>query len=157
MFENQVEIDIKSINGEMIPDDLNNAIVWTYSNWVPGQKAPHDNSPVREIPIIKKEIILAIAPAHKKVWVYNSQSGINHFIPVTNFYNELMILLSNKDPETALDPGRIFTNLDEFSDEQLINGFIIYNKRWQRVEINTQLLDNKSGEKKKSFLGLFKK
>jgi hypothetical protein len=157
MFENQIEVDIKSVNGEIIPDDLGTAIVWTYSNWVPGDKAPHDNTPVREIAIVKNELILVFAPIHKKVWVYNSKSGINHFIPVTNYYNELMILMGNKDPETALDPGRIFTNLDEFSNQQLIDGFLIYNKRWHRIELDPQLLNKKPDEKKKSFFGFFKK
>jgi hypothetical protein len=132
-FEGQIEVDIKVTAGENIPDDLTQAKVWTYSNWVPGDKAPFDKSDVREIKLVKNEIILVIAPVHKKVWVYNAQSGINHFVPVTNYYNEMMILLNVKDSEKALNPGRLFSNLDEFTDEQLIQGFLVYNKYWQRI------------------------
>jgi hypothetical protein len=157
MLEGQIEIDLKTVNDEIIPEDLSGATVWNYSDWVPGQKAPHDNSSVREIPLVKGEIVLVIAPAHKKIWVHNYKSGINHFIPVTNYYNELMILSENKDPETALEPGRLFTNLEDFTDEHLINGFLIYNKRWKRIEINPQLLDKDTDGKKKSLFGFFKK
>jgi hypothetical protein len=156
LFENQVEVDIKATNIDEMPEDITQTKIWTYSDWVPGLKAPHDNSVVREIPLVKEEIILVIAPIHKKVWVHNSKSGINHFVPVTNYYNELMILLDNKDPETALEPGRLFTNLDEFSDGQLVDAFLIYNKRWKRIQINPQLVA-KDAEKKKSIWGIFKK
>ncbi|MHB9041769.1 MAG: hypothetical protein ACYC4T_14040, partial [Melioribacteraceae bacterium] len=118
------------------PDDLSQAKVWTYSDWMPGDRAPFDKSYVREVKLIKKEIILVIAPVHKKVWVYNAKSGINHFVPVTNYYNEMMILLNIKDPEKALNPGRLFTNLDEFTDQQLVQGFLAYNRYWQRIELD---------------------
>ena len=135
-LEGQIEVDIKATADENIPDDLSQAKVWTYSDWMPGGKAPFDKSYVREVNLIKKEIILVVAPVHKKVWVYNAKSGINHFVPVTNYYNEMMILLNIKDPEQALNPGRLFTNLDEFTDQQLVQGFLAYNKYWQRIELD---------------------
>ncbi len=135
-LEGQIEVDIKATADENIPDDLSQAKVWTYSDWMPGGKAPFDKSYVREVNLIKKEIILVIAPVHKKVWVYNAKSGINHFVPVTNYYNEMMILLNIKDPEKALNPGMLFTNLDEFTDQQLVQGFLAYNKYWQRIELD---------------------
>lgn len=135
-LDGQIEVDIKGTAVDQIPDDLDQAKVWTYSNWIPGEKAPFDRSDVREVHLINNEIVLVIAPVHKKVWVYNAKSGINHFIPVTNFYNEMMILMNNKDSDTALNPGRLFTNLSEFTDEQLTQGFLVYNKYWQRVELN---------------------
>ncbi len=134
-LDGQIEVDIKGTAVDQIPDDLDQAKVWTYSNWIPGEKAPFDKSNVREIHLVKNEIVLVVAPIHKKVWVYNAKSGINHFIPVTNFYNEMMILMNNKNSDTALNPGRLFTNLSEFTDEQLTQGFLVYNKYWQRVEI----------------------
>ncbi len=156
-FENQIEVDIKSLKGETIPADPGGAKIWTYSDWKPGLKAPNDGGDIREVVLIKDKIVLAIAPSHKKIWVYNAESGINHFVPVTNYYNEIMILMQNKDPETALDPGRIFTHLNEFTDEQLIAGFLIYNKHWNRVELDYNLFAKKEDQKKKSFLDIFKK
>lgn len=153
--DEQIEVDINATAAEMIPDDLTQAKVWTYSTWVPGKKAPFDNTDVREIHLIKNEIVLVIAPAHKKVWIYNSKSGINHFVPVTNYYNEMMMLLNTKDTEKALNPGRLFTHIDDFTDEQLIQGFLVYNKYWQRIELDYHLFENK--EKKKSFFDFFSK
>ncbi|MFA7227586.1 MAG: hypothetical protein WC061_01010 [Melioribacteraceae bacterium] len=143
-LDNQIEVDIKGTAMDTIPDDLSQAKVWTYSGWMPGEKAPFDKSIVREVHLIKNQIVLAIAPVHKKVWVYNSESGINHFIPVTNYYNEMMILIGNKDSNTALNPGRLFTNLDEFTDEQLAQGFLVYNKYWQRVELDYSQFEKKN-------------
>jgi hypothetical protein len=144
IFDGQIEIDINSISGNIIPDDLGKAKVWTYSTWVPGEKAPQDKSTVREIHLIKNEIVLVIAPSHKKIWVYNSKSGINHFIPVSNYYNEVMLLTNNKDPNIALQPGRLFTNLKDFSDEQLTQGFLVYNKHWDRIELDYSLFEKKN-------------
>ena len=156
-LERQIEIDLKIDNEENIPDNLNQSKIWTYSNWVPGEKAPHDNTRVREVHLVKNEIVLAIAPLHKKVWVYNSRSGINHFVPVTNFYNEMILLTEVKDPLVALNPGRLFTNLDEFTDEQLTAGFLTYNRHWKRIELDHHFTGLNSEQKKKSFLDLFKK
>jgi hypothetical protein len=150
-----IEVDIKGIAEDRIPDDLSQAKVWTYSNWVPGEKAPFDNSNVREVHLIRDEIVLVIAPVHKKVWVYNSRSGINHFVPVTNYYNEMMILMNNKNADTALNPGRLFSNLNEFTDEQLVQGFLVYNKYWQRVELDYSQFERKSDHDKKSFFSFF--
>jgi len=156
-LERQIEIDIKADTEGNKLDDLSKSKIWTYSNWIPGEKAPHDNSTVREVHLVRNEIVLAIAPLHKKVWVYNSRSGINHFIPVTNFYNEMILLMETKDPVIALNPGRLFTNLDEFTDEQLTAGFLTYNRHWKRVELDHHLTELKNEQKKKSFLDLFKK
>lgn len=155
-FDDQIEVDIKSINSESIPENLHQTKIWTYSTWLPGQKAPSDNSFVREVHLIRNELVLAIATVHKKIWVYNSKSGINHFVPVTNYYNELMLLLENKDAETALNPGRLFTHMNEFTDEQLAQGFLVYNRHWNRVEIDYRLFERKGGQEKKKFFG-FKK
>jgi len=31
--------------------------------------------------------------------------------------------MNDKNPETALNPARLFDNLNEFSDDQLVQGF----------------------------------
>ncbi len=154
-LDGQIEVDIKGTAVEHIPDDLEQAKVWTYSNWIPGEKAPFDKSAVREIHLVKNEIVLVIAPIHKKVWVYNSKSGINHFIPVTNYYNEMMILLNNKNSDTALNPGRLFSNLSEFTDQQLAQGFLVYNKYSNRIELDYHQFDSKINRKKESFFSFF--
>lgn len=141
--DRQVEVDIKSISGKSIPENLHQTGVWTYSDWIPGQKAPFDNASVHEIQLIFSKIVLVIAPTHKKIWVYNDDSGINHFVPITNYYNELMIIIKDKNPETALNPSRLFDNLNEFTDEQLVQGFLAYNKHWNRIELDHNLFEKK--------------
>jgi hypothetical protein len=141
--ERQVEVDIKSVSGENIPENLHQIKIWTYSTWSPGQKAPFDNADVHEIQLIFNKIVLVIAPTHKKIWVYNDDSGINHFVPITNYYNELMIIMNDKNPETALNPARLFDNLNEFSDDQLVQGFLAYNKHWNRIELDHNLFEKK--------------
>lgn len=155
--EEQIEIDIQ--NFELAPkiNEMKEIYRWTYSNWTPGQKAPHDNSAVREIHLILKSLVLVIAPEHRKIWVYNSKDGVNYLIPVTNFYNELMLLLEEKDPEVALNPNRLFTNLDEFDDEKLGQAFLLYNKYWNRIEVDYSFFDPKMVQRKKSFLDFLKK
>ena len=88
-FEGQIEIDISNKRESEIPEELTEVSRWTYSNWKPGNKAPGDISDVREIHLIKNEIVIAIAPVHKRIWVYENKSGINYFSPVTNFFNEI--------------------------------------------------------------------
>jgi len=64
--ERLVEVDIKSISGKIIPENLHQTKIWTYSTWTPGQKAPNDNADVHEIQLIFSKIVLVIAPTHKK-------------------------------------------------------------------------------------------
>ena len=141
--EHQIEVDIKSLSGKIIPENLHQTKIWTYSTWTPGQKAPNDNADVHEIQLIFNKIVFVIAPTHKKIWVYNSDSGINHFVPITNYYNELMIITNDKNPETALNPSRLFDNLNEFTDDQLVQGFLAYNKHWNRIELDHNLFEKK--------------
>ena len=62
-----------------------------------------------------------------------------------------------KDPKTALNPNRVFTNLDEFTDEDLGQGFLLYNKYWKRVELDYSLFKRDVNNKKdKSFFSFFK-
>ena len=51
----------------------------------------------------------------------------------------------------------LFTNLDEFTDEQLVAVLLIYNRHWKRVELDHHFTELKSELKKKSFIDIFKK
>jgi hypothetical protein len=141
-LENIIEVDISLDGVDEIPDDLSDWTFGSYSNWMPGKKAPNDNSQVREIHIIKNKLVVVIAPIHKKVWVYEHNSGINYLIPVTNFYNEIMRIKKIKDPKIALDPNRIFSKTNEFSDEEIGQGLLLYNKYLRRINIDYSLFNN---------------
>ena len=156
--EDKIEIDLRnSLN--VYPVDKNETIVsgWTYSNWTPGDKAPKDNSSVREIHLIKNEIVLVIAKAHKKIWCYEASTGVNYLIPVTNFYNEIMRVKQIRDPKIALDQHRIFEKPEEFSDEEIGQGFLLYNKFSNRMHLNYDLFKKEQGPKgKRSIWNLFR-
>jgi hypothetical protein len=153
--EGLIEIDFDVNVGGL--NDLSEIKRWSYSDWLPGRPTPEDNSMVREIDIIKKELILAAAPSHKRIWIYEDGSGINHLIPVTNFYNELMRTLKIKDPEIALDSNKFFTDLDKYRDEDLAVAFLTYNKRWKKVDIDYSVFKEKSKKDEKSFFGFIKR
>ncbi len=155
--DDQIEIDLQNIEIATKIGELEEKYRWTYSNWVPGQKAPYDNSDVREIHLILKSLVLVIASAHRKIWVYNAKDEVNYLIPVTNFYNELMLLMEERDPEVALNPNRLFTSLSSFDDEKLGQAFLLYNKYWNRIDVDYSLFDPKMVQRKKSFIDFLKK
>lgn len=155
--DDQIEIDIQNIEMTTKIGELKEKYRWTYSNWIPGQKAPYDNSDVREIHLILKSLVLVIASAHRKIWVYNAKDEVNYLIPVTNFYNELMLLMEERDPEVALNPNRLFTSLASFDDEKLGQAFLLYNKYWNRIDVDYSLFDPKMVQRKKSFIDFLKK
>ncbi len=155
--DDQIEVDIQNFDLAPRINQMTEKYRWTYSNWSLGQKAPHDNSPVREVHLILKSLVLVIAPEHRKIWVYNAKDEVNYLIPVTNFYNELMLLLEIRDPEVALNPNKLFLNLNEYSDENLGQAFLLYNKYWNRVEVDYSFFDPKMVQRKKSFFDFLKK
>ncbi|MDZ7765078.1 MAG: hypothetical protein U5K00_11700 [Melioribacteraceae bacterium] len=152
--EEKIELDF-AVEGEETfdPEILN---YWTLSEWLPGKKSPVDNSTVREIHLIKNKVVVAIAPESKKLWVYEAETGINHLIPQTNFYNEIMRVKNERDPKIAIDVKRLFSNHDELSDVEIVQGFLMYNKYLNKIKIDYSLFtpDEKS-KKKKSFLNIF--
>jgi hypothetical protein len=154
--ENRIEFDISFSNPGYIPDDIQEINRCIYSLWLPGENAPQDNSEVREIVIKEKEYILAISPLHKKLWLYDFKTGINHLLPVSNFYNYLMIVKNIRNPQLVSRPQSLFEKLDYYSDNELVSAFILYNKYFKKADI-------KSFEKpraelsKKHFLNFFKR
>ena len=86
--------------------------------------------PVRQVDTTTRTgngIHLVICASDKRVWIHDQRTGVNHPIPVTLFYSELMRQTGTKDPERALDSGRLFTHLRSFTDADLLRGFASYN------------------------------
>ena len=54
-------------------------------------------------------------------------------IPVSGFYNELMLQTGVHDPKIALDPKHLFELQDAQSDSELIRAFSSYNKLRNKV------------------------
>jgi hypothetical protein len=152
-FEEKIELDFSlSGNGEFNPELKS---YWTYSEWLPGKNSPADDSKVREIHLVKNQIVVAIAPKSKRTWVYDANTGINHLLPVTNFYNEIMRVKNERDPKIALDVQRLYTHLDELKDEEIVQGFLMYNKYLNKIKIDYSLFSKNPKEEKKSIFKIF--
>ena len=126
----QVEFEITRVGGNVVPGQSSERRRWTLSSWSPGEPCPACGQPLRETGMRtedEKELSLAICQTEKRLWIHNTVSGINHPMPVTNFYNELMLHKNIRDPKVALDPNRFFHDLPHYSARDLIKAFITYN------------------------------
>ena len=149
--DGMIEVDISNMKAEFIPEKLTEIKRRTYSNWSPGQPAP-DQSAVREVPLVRDKIIIVIAPSVKRIWVYDSESRVNHFIPVSKFHNELMRVKRIKEPKTALDLNLLFKDDKKFSDEEIGQAFLLYNKYWKKIDLDYSLFQKEEKPQKENLL-----
>ena len=148
-IDNEIEFDISTNNSVKPEEDFTEISDWNYSEWVPGKSAPKDDSPVREVVVIPDKLILAIAPVHKKIWLHNIETGVNHLIPLSNFYNQLMMVKDIRNTKVALNPGIFFEQLDNYSDSDLVSAFITYNKYIKRFNIDMSFFEKEKREASK--------
>jgi len=127
--ESKIEVWFGKYLSENIGNDLK---AKSYSYWIPGLKSPFSFAEVREITIKPKEFILAVVPEEKKIWLYDSASGVNHIIPVSNYYNSLMLYRNERKTGTVLNPNLFFNNLGLYNDQELKSAFELYNKYMRR-------------------------
>ncbi len=130
----QIDVEIVSVHGGEIPDHYEEKRRWTYSTWEPGQPLPSNFERVREVNI-DKQLTLGIAVNEKRILLHDAGSGIVYLIPITNFYNELMLHKSIRDPKIALKSSLFFHDLDRYSDEDVRVAFIAYNTLKRRVSV----------------------
>jgi hypothetical protein len=157
-IDDEIEFDISLKNSNIIPDEIKEKEKWSYSYWNPGDKSPNDKKDVREVVISPGKYILVFAPTHKKLWLHVCESGVNNLIPLTNYFNELMRYKRTKDPKEALNPKLLFRKLNDFSDDDLINAFVLYNKYIRRFSIDfSKYLKHPEAYHKKRFKDIFRK
>ena len=155
--EDQIEIDI-SISTDEIPSALHEKKRWSYSDWMPGQKAPNDGSYVREINIGDTRYLMVIAPAHKKIWLHETSSGVNHLVPVSNLYNYLMMMKNIREADIVSKPVLFFQNHNNYNDAEIMSAFLVYNKYFKKFKIDYSGFEFQSAKpKKKSIFKIFKK
>ena len=130
----QIDVEIVSSRGEEVPDHFEEKRRWTYSTWQPGSLSPANGRPVREV-AIDGTLVLAISKDEKRLWVYDGESGMNFPIPITNFYNELMLHRNIRDPKVALASHLLFAELESYSDHDFRAAFVAYNKLRRKVDI----------------------
>ena len=138
--DGQISTEIVSHQSEEIPSEFEELRRWTYSTWIPGGRCPQCGEPVREVsmhPVAPgaERLVLAFCTVDRRVWVYDSSTGVNRLIPVTNYYNDLMLHKNIRDPRVALDSRRLFSDLSKYSDADLTYAFFTYNKIKTKVQI----------------------
>lgn len=106
---------------------------WCYSYWVPGEPAPSGGPLPREVSI-GDGLTLAIDATRRVMWLHDQLSLGNTLVPVTNFYNELMLLKGIRDPAIALAHRRLFEHPEEAGDDELRGAFRRYNVTWRKVD-----------------------
>ena len=85
-------------------------------------------------------MVLAICSADKRLWVHDGRTQVNHPVPITNFYNELMFHQHVRDSKVALHPDRLFADLNQYSDESLVKAFRSYNMIRTKVPLGEEII-----------------
>jgi hypothetical protein len=134
-IDRQIDVEIVSTRDSVVPEHFEEKRRWTYSTWSPGQPSPSTGLPPREVRI-DEHVTLAAGRQENRLWLHDAKTGVNHLLPITNFYNELMLLKRIRDPRIALRSSLLFTDLDRYSDADLRGAFVAYNRLRPRVEVN---------------------
>lgn len=135
--EGIVEFQISPLDRDVLPDEAGEKGGWSYATWSPGLPSPASGEGVREIPLDTEgnnELILVVDPSRRVLWLHDQRVGTNALIPITNFYNELMLMRGERNPTIALDHRRLFTVTSEFTDAELQGGFVRYNSLFRKVD-----------------------
>jgi hypothetical protein len=152
-LDDQVEFEIVSLSGEGIPDELHETRRWTFSSWLPAHPCPNCHGGLRETEMKTgsgRRFVLAVCTRDERIWIYDETSGVNHPVPLTNFYNELMLQANIRDPNIALNSRRFFTDLRDYSDAALSRAFVSYNAQKTKIKLEDTLVI--ASEVKFSFL-----
>lgn len=137
--DGQLSLEIVSHRAERVPEEFEEARRWTYARWNPGDPCPQCAAPAREVPMRtsgESRLVLALCAADRRLWVHDAASLVNRLIPVTNFYNEIMLHKNIRDPKIALDSRRLFADLGTLTDADLSRAFQTYNALKAKVHID---------------------
>jgi hypothetical protein len=136
-YDNKIEVSISNLSGDKIPPALTEVSKWSYSYWKPGFPSPFANDKLREINITKYigDLVLVLSPANHSIWLYESKTGFNHIIPVTNFINELLRGNTSIDKTKGINIAFVFDNLAKFSNPEFVKALVQYNKQWRKIEL----------------------
>ena len=142
MTEDQLDFEITGHFADLSRDLLLHRR-WTLSDWLPSNACPSCGAALREVSIKTVTghlLVLALCAHDHRLWVHDEKSGINYPIPVTSYYNELMLKKKVHDPATVLHPKRLFTDLKLHSDADLTAAFSSYNRMRRRVSLGEPLV-----------------
>jgi hypothetical protein len=140
---NQLEFEIVGVRGEVDLSHARERRRWSLSSWLPDQPCPQCERAIRQVPIAStagQRFVLAVCTEDQRLWLHDEQSGVNLPIPVSNFYNELMLHKNIRDPKIALDAKRLFLQLSEYSDADLQRAFRSYNQLRTKVTFEGDII-----------------
>jgi len=139
ILDGQLSVEIVGRKNDRVDPRARIDAFWTYSEWRPGLPCPQCGGPAREALVSgggAPEAVqsLGICPRDRRLWIYDGTSGVCRPIPVTNYYNELMILKQIRDPAIALSSAKFFERLDAYNDADLAGAFLAYNRIRTKIE-----------------------
>lgn len=128
---------------------------WTYSYWQPNQNCPAYATELRIVDITNSEIFLAFSKELKSIWAYDTLAKNNVIIPLTAYYNTLMLHKEITTPSRVLNPKTLFNELHLYSDLDLKNAFVLYNNEKKKIPLN-RFEANKQAATNNNLLSKFK-
>jgi hypothetical protein len=126
-----------------LPGELASYRRWTLSEWLPSMPCPGCDGVLREVKMNTgsgHSLVLAICVKDHRLWVFDAQSKVNHPIPVTGFYNELMLQKEVQDRRSVPDSRRLFMDLHRYTDAALTGAFSSYNRLRPKVFLGEPLV-----------------
>ena len=73
-----------------------------------------------------KRQVFALAPGDEKLWLHDPGTRVNHLIPHTGFYNELMRAARIRDAQRVFAPKLLFTEHARYGDAEILTAFARY-------------------------------
>lgn len=133
ILDGQMSVEIVGRKNDRVDPDTMIDSFWSYSEWRPGMPCPQCGRPAREAVISPGEAgspgqVLGICRTDRRLWIFDDRSMTCRPVPVTNYYNELMLLKEIRDPAVALSSGKLFERLDDYGDGDLADAFRAYNR-----------------------------
>ena len=133
ILDGQASIEIVGRQADRVAPDSRIDSFWTYSDWRPGMPCPQCGGRPREAEVSPGETgrpgqSLGICTADRRLWIFDGRLVTCRPVPVTNYYNELMLVKQIRDPDIALASRKLFERLDDYTSEDLVRGFLAYNR-----------------------------
>jgi hypothetical protein len=140
IIEGQLSVEIVGRLSDKVTGGFTVRRRWTFSTWRPADQCPQCATAPRVVPIRAPERssvqhAIAFCTTDRRFWVFDGLELTCRPIPVTTFYNELMLVKNIRDPRIALDGRNIWRDLANYSDRDLALAFAAYNRMKGKVEI----------------------
>lgn len=136
--EGLIEFQLGTSTNGPVPFDFRERSRWTYSTWSPGDLCPATGAAVREVVLATGTLgtlRLAISPGQRVIWLHNENDRTNTLVPISGFYNELVIAKRIRDPKVALNHRLLFTQAALFNDADIVEAFVRYNVLYRKVNV----------------------